>query len=232
MAFNSAVAQCPPCPSAQDVHTLTQVWQTLDAQSCPLVYNFHLHTHCSDGQLTPHALIEQAIQIGLKGLAITDHHSVQGYQQAARWLNEHVPQGLQPQLWTGVEITSLLNGVEVHILGYGFDPQQAAIAPYLTGKAPQGAAAQAATVIQALQQAGGLAVLAHPARYRRPYSELIPAAAAAGINGIETYYAYRKEKPWQPTPNLTPEIEAMVDALGLLRTCGTDTHGLNLLLRI
>ncbi|MEM8639991.1 MAG: PHP domain-containing protein [Cyanobacteria bacterium P01_G01_bin.54] len=232
MAFNSVAAPCPPCPSAYDVHTLTQVWQGLNAQSCPATYNFHMHTCCSDGQLTPEALMEQALQIGLKGMAITDHHSVQGYQRAARWLSEQFPYPQKPHLWTGIEITSALNGVNVHILGYGFEPRQGAIARYLTGKSPKGAAAQAATVIQAIQQAGGLAVLAHPARYRRPYAELIPAAAAIGINGIETYYAYRREKPWQPTPEITPGVEALVAELGLLRTCGTDTHGLNLRLRI
>ncbi len=47
---------------------------------------FHLHTHCSDGQMSPQDLMRQALDIGLKGLAITDHHSIEGYQQAQIWL--------------------------------------------------------------------------------------------------------------------------------------------------
>ncbi|MFM7440439.1 MAG: PHP domain-containing protein, partial [Snowella sp.] len=61
---------------------LIEVWETLEPRSCPYHYNFHLHTLFSDGRLTPDALIEQAVSIGLKGLAITDHHSVKGYYRA------------------------------------------------------------------------------------------------------------------------------------------------------
>ncbi len=41
------------------------------------------------------------------------------------------------------------------------------IAPYIQRKATTGNAYQAANVIAAIHQAGGLAVLAHPARYKR-----------------------------------------------------------------
>ena len=45
-----------------------------------------MHTTASDGRLTPLSLVQQAIAIGLKGLAITDHHSVDGYQKAEQYL--------------------------------------------------------------------------------------------------------------------------------------------------
>jgi len=44
---------------------LIEVWETLEPKSCPYHYNFHLHTLFSDGRLTPEALIEQAVGIGL-----------------------------------------------------------------------------------------------------------------------------------------------------------------------
>ena len=75
-------------PAAQDSSALKQVWSTIGPNSCPQSYNFHMHTICSDGQLAPEALIEQAVSIGLQGLAITDHHSVQGYNRAQRWLEQ------------------------------------------------------------------------------------------------------------------------------------------------
>ena len=56
---------------------LKEVFQNLDAQSCPNSYNFHMHTVYSDGKLQPSELMQQAINIGLKGLAITDHHTVE-----------------------------------------------------------------------------------------------------------------------------------------------------------
>lgn len=218
--------------AAQDVPALKQVWQTINARSCPRNYNFHMHTVCSDGKLTPEALINQAVALGLQGLAITDHHAIQGYHEAVQWLAQQDESQTLPQLWTGVEITSLLDGVNVHILGYGFDPQHPAIAPYLRGKAPQGALALASAVIKAIHRAGGLVVLAHPARYRRSYQQLLPKAARLGIDGAETYYAYRKEKPWQPTSKTLPGIKTLVSQLGLFHTCGTDTHGLDLRLRL
>lgn len=80
------VVTYPLRPTAQDTGYLKSVWETIDAASCPRAYNFHLHTLASDGKLTPVELIEQAIAIGLKGLAITDHHSVAGFKEAESYL--------------------------------------------------------------------------------------------------------------------------------------------------
>ncbi|MDY7014231.1 MAG: PHP domain-containing protein [Cyanobacteriota bacterium] len=235
MAFNTALALASASPAARDTDALQRVWETIQPDSCPHSYNFHLHTHCSDGQLKPEALIEQAVKIGLKGLAITDHHTVSGYRAAQFWLDEararHSDRQL-PQLWVGVEITALLLGVEVHILGYGFDPENAAIAPYLQGNSPHGYEARTDRVIEAIHQAGGLAILAHPERYPKPAKKLVPAVVEAGIDGLETYYAYRKTNPWRPTFPQTRTVEELSDRYNLFRTCGTDSHGLDILLRL
>ncbi|MEL7010114.1 MAG: PHP domain-containing protein, partial [Cyanobacteria bacterium J06588_4] len=74
-------------PAAQDTGYLRRVWETVNPASCPHTYNFHLHTVASDGRLEPIDLINQAIAIGLKGLAITDHHSVAGFQEAQAYLS-------------------------------------------------------------------------------------------------------------------------------------------------
>lgn len=227
------VVTYPLKPTAQDTGYLKSVWETIDAASCPRSYNFHLHTIASDGKLTPVELIQQAIAIGLKGLAITDHHSIEGFQEAASHLADlGLEQKNSPHLWTGTEITSQLLSVEVHILGYGFDPEHPAIASYLQGNRPQGKAAQAEQVIKSIHQAGGLAVLAHPERYRYPASQLIPAAAELNIDGVETYYAYNNPQVWQPSPGKTEIVQALATKHHLYSTCGTDTHGLNILQRL
>jgi len=147
-------------PLAQDTLALKAVWANVGYDSCPYHYNFHLHTHCSDGQMSPQDLMRQALDIGLKGLAITDHHSIEGYRQAQIWLeNEHL-KGSLPHLWTGVEITANLLETEVHILGYGFDPTHTVLTPYLQRAKPEGDLALASRVINSLQQAGALVVLA------------------------------------------------------------------------
>ena len=218
---------------ARDNLSLQRVWETIDVNSCPYHYNFHMHTTASDGRLTPSELIQQALDIKLEGLAITDHHSVAGYQEAQRYLNRLEDSKLGDlTLWTGVEVTSLLAGVEVHILGYAFAPEHPALQPYLTGEKPSGKTAQAQKVIDSIHQAGGLAVLAHPHRYRRPARELIPLAAGFGIDGIEVYYSYGSSNPWKSTPDKTEEAYRLASDYDLYTTCGTDTHGSSLLLRV
>lgn len=221
-------------PSA-DVQVLKEVWVDLKKDSCPYHYNFHMHTVYSDGQLTPVALIEQALQIGLKGMAITDHHSVKGYQIAQAWLDEKrqsQPEIRLPHLWTGVEVTSDLFGTEVHLLGYGFFPEHPTMIPYLQGERPKASDALAVNVIHALHQAGGLVVLAHPSRYNRSAEMLIPSAAQLGIDGVEAYYAYGNPKPWTPSVKETETALLLSQIHQLFNTCGTDSHGKSLLQRI
>lgn len=232
MAVNLASSSRVATPAAQDAVALREVFASLTAESCPLTYNFHMHTAHSDGQLHPEALTQQAIDLSLKGFAITDHHQIAGYKMAQRYLESYQGGAAIPQLWTGTEITSRLLETEVHILGFAFNPEHPAIASYLRGTAPQGERAQAARVIGAIHQAGGLAVLAHPARYRRSADELIPAAAMIGIDGVETFYAYNNPKPWAPSPKETERVTRLKTQFDLLNSCGTDTHGLSLLQRL
>ena len=229
------VATYPIKPKAQDTAYLKSVWETISYTSCPYSFNFHMHTIASDGKLTPSDLVQQAIAIGIQGFAITDHHSVDSYRQAEKYLSELSLADREkqlPHLWTGVEITSNLLEVEVHILGYGFDPEHPSIKHYLDGDKPQGKKAAAKTVIDSIHQAGGLVVLAHPERYHRCASQLIPVAAKLGIDGVETYYAYNNPKIWQPSRKQTKKVQELARKHGLYSTCGTDTHGLNLLQRI
>lgn len=214
-----------------DVGRLKEIFQSITAESCPHAYNFHLHTLHSDGRLEPQQLVQQAIKAGLTSLAITDHHSVDGYWSALELLQAQPSQSL-PQLWTGIEITSKLLETQVHILGYGFDPHHAALQSYLLGSAPAGHQAQANQVITALHEAGGLAVLAHPARYRRSVKELVSAAAQAGMDGIETFYCYGNKDPWEPSPSQTNTLMRLANQHNLLQTCGTDTHGLDICRRL
>ncbi len=214
---------------------LKQVFQNIDAQSCPRLFNFHMHTVYSDGRLQPSALMEQAIAIGLKGLAITDHHSIIGYQASLAWLEDwkwNNPGASTPYLWSGVEINANLLNIEVHILAYAFTPEHPSMKPYLQRRATTGQEYQASNVIAAIHEAGGLAVLAHPARYKRSHFDLIPAASQKGIDGVETFYAYNNPNPWKPSVLESEQVQKLADEYFLFNTCGTDTHGLSLLQRL
>lgn len=248
MVASLATEAAPDGWETPEAETLRGIFRSIDALSCPVPYNFHMHTNCSDGRLTPEALIEQAIGLGLQGLAITDHHNLRGYYQARRWVEDwqwshpaRVRRGrnrgqrnvdMLPRLFTGVEITSQLLDIDVHVLGYGFDPRHPAIKPYLKGRPPEGLHRQAHRVIRAIHGAGGISVLAHPARYRRSIEAVISTAAEFGIKGVETYYAYGNPAEWEPSPKHTPKVEALAKEFRLLCTCGTDTHGLDLTRRL
>ena len=56
-------------------HPLQAVLAQVGPSSCPTTHNFHFHTICSDGSREPLELIQQATELGLKHLAVTDHHS-------------------------------------------------------------------------------------------------------------------------------------------------------------
>jgi predicted metal-dependent phosphoesterase TrpH len=247
MVVSSGLTSLEQRPVSRDADMLRQIFATLDATSCPHTYNFHMHTVCSDGKLTPAALMEQVIAIGLRAFAITDHHNIKGFRQAKAWLEDWrwrnpTPlqqrrghdgfQGPAPRLFTGVEINATLADTEVHILGYGFYPDHDAMEPYLRGYAVHGAAKMAEAVIGAIQRAGGIAVLAHPGRYRRSSELLIGEAASLGIDGVEAYYAYGNPAVWTPCPQQTPIVQALAQQHQLIMTCGTDTHGVNLLRRL
>ena len=74
--------------ATQDSLLLREVLQSINAQSCPKTYNFHMHTNCSDGKLTPAELMTQAVDLGLHGMAITDHHNIKGYRKARQWMED------------------------------------------------------------------------------------------------------------------------------------------------
>lgn len=77
--------------------------------------DLHTHTSESDGTLSPIALLELAHVIGLKALAITDHDTLSGYDEAARTL---VRQRCELELVCGIEISTRCKNRSVHLLAY------------------------------------------------------------------------------------------------------------------
>ncbi|MBT3394279.1 MAG: PHP domain-containing protein [Waddliaceae bacterium] len=81
----------------------------------PSYADLHCHSTCSDGVSTPEELIALAAERGLRGLSITDHDTVAAYPGA---LDIAERNGMK--LLTGVEFSTNFQGVNVHVLGYGF----------------------------------------------------------------------------------------------------------------
>src|SRR3989304_6440375 len=83
--------------------------------------DLHLHTNESDGRLTPTELVDVAGQRGLRFIAITDHDSTEGLEEAFASAKKY------PQLTVipGIELSTATPGSEVHILGYFINFQDA-----------------------------------------------------------------------------------------------------------
>ena len=88
--------------------------------------DLHLHTTCSDGALTPEELVAAAHAGGLDTIAVTDHDSAVGVVRA----RVAAAAAGGPRVVAGIELTCSLDGVEVHLLGYGIDPTHPAIAAF------------------------------------------------------------------------------------------------------
>ena len=73
----------------------------------------HTHTTYSDGILTPQQLVERAVHNGVKALAITDHDTLNGWNEAIA-----AAQPYDLEIVPGVELSTVHNGRSLHILGY------------------------------------------------------------------------------------------------------------------
>ncbi len=88
--------------------------------------DLHTHSAVSDGTDAPDELIRQAAEAGLDVVALTDHDTVAGWDVAAAAAQEH---GIE--LVPGIEISTRLDGVGVHLLAYWPDPTDAVLADEL-----------------------------------------------------------------------------------------------------
>lgn len=80
------------------------------------MYDLHCHSNRSDGKLTPTEVVERAWAQGVQTLALTDHDTVAGYQEALT-----AAQAVGLNLISGIEISCQWSGRGVHIVGLNFD---------------------------------------------------------------------------------------------------------------
>ncbi|TXK20046.1 PHP domain-containing protein [Homoserinibacter sp. GY 40078] len=82
--------------------------------------DLHAHTSVSDGTETPTELVAAGVSAGLGVLAITDHDSTSGWDEAFR---AAVGTGLT--IMPGIELSTQLDYASIHVLGYLIDPANA-----------------------------------------------------------------------------------------------------------
>ena len=84
--------------------------------------DLHMHTTVSDGTDTPEEILARVKENGLELFAVTDHDAVKGSRLLAGLLTE-----ADPAFITGAEFSCKDKEGKYHILGYGYDPDAAAI---------------------------------------------------------------------------------------------------------
>lgn len=103
----------------------------LSETSKQVMYDLHSHTTASDGLLTPEQLVHRAAEQGIDVLAITDHDTVMGIAPAQA---EIARAGLALRLVSGVEISTVWENHEIHIVGLGVDEAHPALRAFLANQ--------------------------------------------------------------------------------------------------
>ncbi|HVO83349.1 MAG TPA: PHP domain-containing protein [Syntrophobacteria bacterium] len=178
--------------------------------------DLHTHSTCSDGTLTPRAVVKLAKSRGLRAVALTDHDTVAGVGEA---LTAGKEVGIE--VVAGVEISAACPVGSLHILGYYLSPNDPNLVAALKGL-QDGRAARAPKIIDRLRRlgleitfaevadlAGGQVGRAHIAQalVNRGYVASAPEAFSRYLKRGRPGYVDRVRPP--------PE-----DAIGIIRKAG------------
>ncbi|EKK4080367.1 RNase RNM [Cronobacter dublinensis] len=180
-----------------------------------IIYDLHSHTTASDGLLTPAQLVHRAVEMGIHTLAITDHDTTAGLPAAHQ---EIARAGLALRLIDGVEISTLWENHEIHIVGLGIDIAHPAMVAFLEGQA-QRRTQRAELIAERLEKAripgalegarrladGGVVTRGHFARF------LIEDGRANNMADVFKHYLARGKTGYVPPQWCT--IEQAIDVI-------------------
>ena len=103
----------------------TALCQQMARLAQPRWADLHIHTTASDGAYTSSQVVALARQAGLCAVAVTDHDTLAGVAEAVACAQGGV--GPVVEVVPGVEITTMLDGREFHLLGYFVRPDDSAL---------------------------------------------------------------------------------------------------------
>lgn len=108
--------------------------------------DLHTHSTASDGTQSPAGVVAAAAEAGLDVLALTDHDTTTGWNEAAVAAERH---GIA--LVRGIEISCQHDGVSIHLLGYLQDPLSPGLVEELD-RSRQGRWARVQQMVELLSQ--------------------------------------------------------------------------------
>lgn len=88
--------------------------------------DLHLHSDASDGIVSPTDVVRRAASLGLSGLSLTDHDTVEGLDEAAEEARLH-----DLRFLPGAELSANEPNRSVHILAFGIDRRDSGLLAFL-----------------------------------------------------------------------------------------------------
>lgn len=183
--------------------------------------DLHIHTTYSDGKGKFSDIMMQAQNKNMKAIAITDHNTIQGHIENQ---NNNVIPAVEFDVW--------YKYIFLHLLAYGININAECMQKFYA-KNKQGteldiirffSTRNIKELIDSIHQAGGIAVLAHPAccwaiNLERFIKDLID----IGLDGVEVYYPYPRWRKYLRFANVE-QINKIADKYNLIKTGGSDLH--------
>ena len=201
---------------------IRELLNSFTKEDYPNKVNLHIHTNLSDGEGDAEQILLSAKEKGYKLISITDHNTI----DAHRSLQDEI-------LLTGVEFDCWYSYVFIHLLAYGLDINHPAIQTFLAKNKKDTsdvlprlfAKRNVKKLIEAIHQAGGIAVLAHPACYwALDLEKLVKDLIKIGLDGIEVYYPYPRFRSIVKFHSSEKVLKIAEKYPQLIKTGGTDFH--------
>jgi 3',5'-nucleoside bisphosphate phosphatase len=88
--------------------------------------DLHMHTTASDGRCTPSELVDRVVAAGITVMAVTDHDTTASVAEV-----QALAQTRGVEAHTGIEITAVEDGRDIHVLGYFLNPAEPRLIEFL-----------------------------------------------------------------------------------------------------
>jgi 3',5'-nucleoside bisphosphate phosphatase len=180
-------------------------------------FDLHTHSNCSDGSLPPADLVQRAAAAGVLVLALTDHDTIAGIDEAqcaaGRAGIEFVP---------GVEISATWRSQAIHVLGLWIDPASLPLQHMLASQAERRHIRMRSMCarLAKLGLPGDALLAAVAANPGVPTRSHLAAALVAGGHVVRTDDAFRKYLGAGKAAHCAAEWPALAEVVGWIRGAG------------
>ena len=183
--------------------------------------NLHIHTTFSDGEANPVDIVKQAKEKGYKKIAICDHNTIDAHKIIK---DEILLPAVEFDVWCGY--------VFMHLLAYNIDINNKELLSFCAKSKKETeldivrifAKRNIQKLITAIHNAGGTAVLAHPACcWAFSLEKFVKKLVSYGLDGLEVYYPYERHRGIIKF-HKAETVEKIADKHNLIKTGGTDLH--------